>query len=111
MFPQWFKGARLQPLAREAKWYFSFTNEQFVLESTKEPLPSDLKKAFLGPDQSASRIEGKWRLEDGNRTLVFSDLRIDGKEKSGEVKLAIEPAGPIRVNLGDHQYNVIPGEP
>jgi hypothetical protein len=104
MLPQWLRDARLNPLATDRSIFWSFTGERFVLEATKGPLPPDLLKAFLAPDQSTALIEGKWRLEDNNRLLAFSDLRIDDKERPGEVKLGIEPSGPKHVTIGETQY-------
>lgn len=109
--PERLKGSQLTPIRKDQNWSFTFLDESFVLESGKEPLPSDLQVAFLGPDQKASTIEGKWRLEEGNRVLVFSAIQANGKKRSGEVKLAIEPAGVLRVNMGDYQYNIFGGGP
>jgi hypothetical protein len=107
--PDRLKEARLDPVVRDAKWFWSFSNERFVLDAGKELLPSDLQIALLGHDLKASRVEGKWNLEDDNRKLAFFDMQVDGKEKPGwDAKLAIGPAGPIRVNLGSYQYNIIP---
>jgi hypothetical protein len=97
-------GSRLEPMAKGGDWYWSFTKERFVLVSEKELLPPDLKRAFLEKDQKASHIKGKWRLEDDNQTLVFSDVLIDGKERPGEVKLGIERAEGSRLIIGSHQY-------
>ncbi len=107
--PERLKAARLEPIIRDAKWFWSFSSERFILDAGKELLPSDLQIALLGADLNASRIEGKWNLVDDIRKLVLSDIQVDGKGKSdGEVILAIEPAGPVRVNLGSYQYNIIP---
>jgi hypothetical protein len=101
-------GARLESIACDGDW--SFTEKQFILQSDNKTLPPDLLKSLLGPDRSASRIEGNWRLEDDNSVLALSDVRGDGKEGLKEVRLEIVPAGP-RVNIGGpHQYNIVPGK-
>ncbi|HEV3386182.1 MAG TPA: hypothetical protein VG097_15280 [Gemmata sp.] len=112
MLPIWLQSTRLHPTGVTGNWHWSFSVEGFVLQADKGSLPPDLLKAFLEPDQSASLIEGKWRLEDNNRMLTFSDLRIDGKAKVGQTKqLRIEPEGPKHVKIGDHQYLISEGKP
>ena len=111
MLPQWLREARLNPLATDRSWHWSFSGEGFVLQADKGPLPTDLLKAFLGPDQTAALIEGKWSLEGNHRLLVFSELRVDSKAKPGEVKLGIEPEGPKHVKIGDYQYLISEGKP
>jgi hypothetical protein len=106
--PERFKVCRLDPIVRDAKWYFSLKDDQFVLECGGDKLPAELQKAFLEPDEKASRIEGKWQLVDGNNKMVFSNILVDGKQRAGDVSFRIEPAGLIRVNIGSHQYNVMP---
>jgi hypothetical protein len=105
--PERFKACRLDPIVRDAKWYFSLKQERFVLECGNERLPAELQKAFLDSDDKACRVEGNWQLVDGNQKLMFSHLVVDGKPRGGEVTFPIEPAGLMRVNLGSHQYNVI----
>jgi uncharacterized membrane protein YciS (DUF1049 family) len=111
MLQIWLKSARLHPIGVKGNWHWSFSGEGFVLQADKGPLPPDLLKAFLGPDQSASLVEGKWQLEDNNRMLTFSDLRVDGKAKPGQAKLSIEPEGPKHVKVGDYQYLISEGKP
>jgi hypothetical protein len=111
MLPAWLREARLNPLATDRSWHWSFSGEGFFLQADKGQLPSDLLKAFLGPNQTAALIEGKWSLEGNNRLLMFSELRIDGKAKPGLVKLGIEPEGPKHVKIGDYQYLISEGKP
>src|ERR1700722_7131407 len=52
MLPAWLREARLNPLATDRSWHWSFSGEGFFLQADKGPLPPDLLKAFLGPDQT-----------------------------------------------------------
>lgn len=105
MIPTWLtQGARLIPLGGERNWHWSFARDSFALESEKGPLPDDLTNAFLGNGETASHIEGRWRLEQDNRQLVFFALVIDGKMKPAEVKLWVDPEGPKHVRIGKYQY-------
>ena len=105
LMPQRLTGARLDSIAGDGEW--TFTDKRFVLKAGAKPIPGDLLKAILGPDHATSRIEGNWRLDDGNRVLVLSDLKADGKGDFRDARLSIEPAGP-RVNIaGPHQYNIV----
>ena len=40
------------------------------------------------------------------QALVLSQITADGEDTQAEAVLPIEPAGAVRVNLGDRQYNM-----
>jgi hypothetical protein len=121
-------GARLESNADEGEW--SFTEIQFVLQAGKQPLPFNLQLVLLGPGRSASRVEGKWRLEDAMHpkgeyegVIVLWDIRGDEKEGLKETKLDFQSVGPVEfspdgVSLGRnhvkigglHEYKIIPGK-
>jgi hypothetical protein len=99
--------SRLQSIRKDGDWTFSDT--EFVLVAGGKPLPADLLKAILGPGESATRIEGKWRIENDNHVLVLSDIRSDGKEIKEEARLEIVPLESVpNVIIGSHEYTYAP---
>lgn len=92
-------------LEGDGRW--SFAVDHFVLaESNGRPLPDDLLTALLGPNRRAHRIEGRWRIEDNDWMIVFTDIRGDGKEGRPQARLTLAPADRVRLNLGNHPYNI-----
>ncbi|HEV3436082.1 MAG TPA: hypothetical protein VG122_01910 [Gemmata sp.] len=86
-----------------------------------------LQLVLLGPGRSASRVEGKWRLEDAMHpkgeyegVIVLWDIRGDEKEGLKETQLDFQSVGPVEfspdgVSLGRnhvkigglHEYKII----
>lgn len=100
------KGGRLKSIDSKVVW--AFTDSKFVLknnEDNKQPIPTDLVEQLLGPGSSATRIEGRWQLDEQRGLLILSEIERDGKKGAPESRMPIGPAGPIRVNLGGRQYN------
>jgi hypothetical protein len=121
-------GARL---VSDDQGEWSFTETQFVFQAGKEPLPFTLQLVLLGQGRSASRIEGKWRLEDAkghpkgeyDGTIVLWEVRGDGKEGLKETKLDFQSVGPVEIGPngvplgrdhvkigGLHEYRIVPGK-
>ena len=98
-------GASLRQIGREPRvvWHFGVT--RFRVELGENP-PGDLARRFVGRPKSATRIEGKWRLEEAKDQLVLYDLVGEDFKMSSEVILPILPAGLLRANLGEQQYSV-----
>jgi uncharacterized protein (TIGR03067 family) len=86
-------------------WYFR--GKKFIVVADKGALPSRVITALLGPKNRTSRIVGEWELDAKKGQLVLHVL-VDPMWKPKEVRLAISPAGLLRVNIERlEQYNVI----
>jgi hypothetical protein len=108
VLPQLLTHAKLSSISLKDSLAWDFEGEQFVLHAEGKPLPTDLVKELTGSEKPVYRLEGKWRLERDNRTLV---LQIDGRERSEEVKLAMEPVGPMNVTMLGVQYRITESQP
>jgi hypothetical protein len=116
--------ARLVPPNDEGEW--SFTATAFVLQAGKTPIAPDLLTALLGPGKSATRVEGKWRLEDAIGApiaqyigaMVLTDIRGDVQDGLKEARLethAVERHDPdgtwldgTAVNIAGREYKIEP---
>lgn len=104
------RGARLEYHRSDPKLVWSFGKEAFVLSLGGEALPRDLIETLTGQRTDALRIEGTWSLDQNKNVLRLAVQQADGKPICHQAELPIFPAGLIRVDLGDHQYNVFPGQ-
>jgi hypothetical protein len=53
-----------------------------------------------------ARVEADWRLDEAAGVLHLSNRKADGESIDADVAIPIAPAGHVRVNLGDRQYNM-----
>jgi hypothetical protein len=81
----------------EFEW--SFGETLFVIEGSA--IPTDLMSAMLGPDVSATKIEGKWEIRDGT-IHFFVDTEISDSVR--ECSMSIYSTGPIRIESSAAQY-------
>ena len=101
-------GARLEYIG-DPGLAWEFGPSRVVISSANGPLPAELLSRELpeAGDAAAApaRIELAWRLDGPG--LVLSDPRSGGRNNS-ERRLLIRPAGMVRVDVGERQYNVYP---
>jgi hypothetical protein len=98
--------ARWEAINRSHSWMFK--DEEFVLVATeKNEIPAALRKALLGADREAARVVGKWALDAKAGLLVLTAITAGDKPGEKEVKLKIGPAGAIRINIDNEQYNFV----
>lgn len=50
-------------------------------------------------------VTASWEI--AGQKLCLRELEVDGKSIDDELKLELRPAGPIRVNIGAEQYNMM----
>lgn len=94
---------RLADIRRELTWKFS--DQRVVIENNGQPITPDLVEALLGEQATPLRIEAAWELDEKAGLLRLTDLNVDGEPSEREAALPIAPAGHVRINLGDRQYN------
>ena len=87
---------------KDVRW--KFANSSVVISNNGALLPYDFRKE-LARGKNVREITGSWQLLGGERIRLF-DLKFDGAKSTHEVTLPIGSAGPIRVNIGKHQYNI-----
>ena len=102
--------ARLEYHRSDPKLIWSFGKKTFVLIIGGETVPRELIKTLTGKTDDVARIEGTWTLDEEKRVLVLSVIQADGTLVRHTSRLPIYAAGRVRVELGDYQYNVSPGE-
>ena len=103
-------GARLEYHRSDPKLVWSFGRERFVLEIGGETVPHKLIEKLTGKREAASHISGTWKVDEETGHLVLATDSADGWPVRPTARLPISPAGRVRVDLGDYQYNVFPGE-
>ena len=79
-----------------------------TISASEGSLPSQLVAEILSDNTTPSKITASWALIENDKHLRLFDLNVDGSEIEGDVKLPIDRAGSIRVNLGRQQYLVFP---
>jgi len=100
-------GGRLTDIRDELSWTFRDTG--VVIENNGQPLPSDLIRELLGDQSAPKRIEATWRFDEKVNMLHLSNAKADGENITTELSISIEPAGHVRFNLGNRQYNLFRG--
>lgn len=78
---------------------WSFEDDRFVIKGNE--IPTDLITAILGPDASATRIEGTWHIH--NSTIDFT-LDDDDSGTARKCSLPIYFTGVIRIETPKAQY-------
>lgn len=94
---------RLADIRKELTW--KFTDKRVVIENNGQPITPDLVEDLLAEEAAPLRIEAAWELDEKAGLLRLTDLNVDGEPSEREAALPIEPAGHVRINLGDRQYN------
>ena len=101
-------GARLKGVGFDVRWQFS-TNA-FVINTGKTSLPAKfVSKVFKSPT-TAKEINGSWTLGqrgEGDGVLKITNVRIGTSAQEITADIPIRPAGHVRVEIGDMQYNVM----
>lgn len=87
---------------RDVRW--AFTDRSVEISNSGALLPYEFRKE-LADGANVRNITGVWALSDGGTNLNLSDLKLDGQPSTQELNLKVSAAGPIRVNIGSHQYN------
>jgi hypothetical protein len=77
-----------------------------LIENKGQPLPPDLVQELLLNDTAPNRVEAAWRYDEKSGVLRLSDVTADGQKIATELVIPIKPAGHVRVNLGNRQYNL-----
>jgi hypothetical protein len=107
-------GARLVSIGRGKDAVWEFGDQGFTVFVDRGPGGRALLDALLGPGKTATRIDGSWQLSGDGRFLELrfrdpSHAATDRRAAERSARLAIAPAGRLRVNLGGLQYNVFAG--
>jgi hypothetical protein len=79
---------------------WSFDRDTFVIEG--DDIPPDLVTAMLGPDASATRIEGTWHIH--GHIIDFLVRTDDPEAEPRKSSLHIFFTGVIRVSTSEAQY-------
>jgi hypothetical protein len=97
-------GSRLTDILQNLSWTFDDTT--VLIENKGQPLPPDLVQELLLNDTAPNRVEAAWRYDEKSGVLRLSDVTADGQKIATELVIPIKPAGHVRVNLGNRQYNL-----
>jgi VCBS repeat-containing protein len=97
-------GSRLTDIRQNLSWTFDDTT--VLIENRGQPLPPDLVQELLLNDTAPNRVEAAWRYDEKSGVLRLSDVTADGQKIATELVIPIKPAGHVRVNLGNRQYNL-----
>jgi hypothetical protein len=98
-------GATLSEIGRNSEIVWHFGVKRFRVEFHSDP-PATFVRQLLGQERKVKTIEGRWRYEDRDSRLVLEDLSAGEFHNRQQVILSIDPAGPLRADIGDRQYNI-----
>jgi hypothetical protein len=82
------------------KW--TFFEERFEIKPDQGPIPKKVLARVLGDGETATRIEGKWQLVEGD--LLLSEISTDVKGDYKEACVRCFDTAVIRCEFGDAQY-------
>lgn len=100
-----FQRAYLSEITGAHSWYLQ--DNRFILQSERGDLSRDLLDRLLGPQANTGRVSGHWRLDSQTGEVLLQPRGPDGSLSAEPKKLAMSPAGALRVNLDvGYQYNV-----
>lgn len=111
-------GAQLLEIGQEPAIVWDFTADRFELTIDGDPLPTDLLDSLLGEGEQSRRIVGAWKLSADGQALLISEIEaqplpsddlqstVSTARGAAEVRLSLAPAGWVRANLGERQYNI-----
>jgi hypothetical protein len=102
--------SRLEHIQSDPSMVWTFSEKTFVLVLGGRTVPTKLVETLMGSADRVARVEGAWRLDEDKGELVLSDVTGDGKPGRKSARLRTSPAGLIRIDLGDDQYNIVPAE-
>lgn len=80
-------------------------DDTFELVTEAEEFPEPLATRLLGKQPDGKTITGSWALAGGE--LVLTNIVAGEETGPPEVRLPLQTAGQVRVNLGDLQYNLL----
>jgi hypothetical protein len=83
-----------------------FSESMIEIENHGQILPPAFIEELIGTPILCRRIEAKWKLDVSNELLTLSDIQIDAENTNTTAKILIRPAGPFRVDVDRHQYEV-----
>lgn len=83
-----------------------FAERRLEILNEQRPISPAPVESVCGPGQEPKQITATWELIATENTLKLTSLRVDGRPLDDDVWLPITPAGPIRVNLAELQYNL-----
>jgi hypothetical protein len=89
---------------------WEFSDRIVTIENQGQPIPVDVVESVLGNPRTCTRIEADWQLLEQAGVLQLSQRTADGERIAGHIDVPIRPAGHVRVNLGERQYNMFRGE-
>ncbi len=97
-------GCRLTDIHNDLSWTFSDTD--VVVENKDQPIPSDLVQELLGNQLTPTIIKANWRLDEKAGILHLFNTKANSETIDGELRILAKPAGQVRANIGNRQYNV-----
>ncbi len=101
-------GTRLTDIHRTVSW--SFSDRHVTIDNQGQPIPADMVESVLGDKRTCSRIEADWQLLEQAGLLQLSQRTADGESIADSIAVPIRPAGHVRINLGERQYNMFRGK-
>ena len=78
---------------------WKFDADQFVIEG--EQIPPDLTDALLGPNQTAKKISGKWKIQNDR---IYFEVPAGEDQPPIQCDMSIFSSGVIRIQSSDAQY-------
>jgi hypothetical protein len=97
-------GTRLTDIRGDLSW--TFDESVVVIDNNDQPIPSDVAAVLVREGAAPARVEADWRLDEAAGVLHLSNAQADGEKTDVDAAIPIAPAGHVRVNLGDRQYNM-----
>lgn len=97
-------GSRLVDINKNLSWTFDAST--VVIENRDRPLPQDLLKELVADGTTPKRVEATWKYDEKLGVLRLSKTMADGNKIDKDSVFPIKPAGQVRVNLGNRQYNL-----
>jgi hypothetical protein len=106
-------GNRLTHIHSNLSWTFNDKVVQIenagdsnAVENKRQPIPPALVQELLGNQSTPTVIIASWELDEKAGLLRLFDAKADGQAINKKISVTIKPAGQVRVNLGNYQYNV-----
>ena len=84
---------------------WDFSRSKVDIYSELGQVPANYVSEVLADKSQPKKITAAWRFLKDSNELELSDFHIDGEPREHSIKLAIRPAGQVRINLGNEQYN------
>lgn len=97
-------GTRLTDIRGDLSW--TFDESVVVIDNNAQLIPADVADVLVREGATPVRVEANWRLDEAAGVLHLSHRKADGEAIDAEAAIPIAPAGHVRVNLGDRQYNM-----